>query len=112
VTELVEIPLDQGGSIPLQADVRQSGPVLRWHGRDSDVAPVDVSVARRLADLRPTTRAVPDGFRSLTDRPHRVEVELVIRRSADTQPVVARTDAEPTRPIVARWNTAQGAERA
>jgi hypothetical protein len=112
VTELVEIPLDQDGSIPLQTDGRQSGRLLRWPGRDSDRPPVDVSVDRRLADLRPATRAVPDGFHPLTDRPHRVEVEFVIRRSADTL-IVARIDAEPTWPIVATGrNTAQGAERA
>jgi hypothetical protein len=58
VTDLFDVPLDQGGSILLEGEAPGSDPVVWGRGGNSYVLPVDASLERLLAGLSPTTRAV------------------------------------------------------
>jgi hypothetical protein len=113
VSEVVEVPLAEGGSILVEVDDLIDRPPVRGHGT-AVPAQLARSLEETLAGLGPTTRALVSQVRELADSPHEIEVEFAVKLSADARIVIARTGGEANFRILVRWartRAASGEER-
>jgi hypothetical protein len=114
VSEVVEVPLAEGGSILVEVDDVIDGPAVRGRGTAAAPAQLARSLEEALAGLGPTTRALVSQVRELADSPNEIEVEFAVKLSADATIVIARTGGEANFRILLRWargRAAGGEER-
>jgi NTP-dependent ternary system trypsin peptidase co-occuring protein len=103
VSQLVEVPLADGGSVFIEADAPTDAPTLRGLEASRVVPPLAEPLEQILAGLGPATRALLSQVRALTDTPHGVEIEFAIKLTADARIVIARAGGEANFRILLKW---------
>jgi hypothetical protein len=98
---LVEFPLDEGGTVPVEVDEPSPGPVMRGIGRDqtSLVEKADKTFEDATAAVTPAARSLIARLRSIDDPPDEVGIEL----SAQSGAFVASVAAEANFKLSMTW---------
>jgi hypothetical protein len=109
VTALLEVGLDDGGSVLFEIDGHEGAPALRGT-RSSGMALVEAGkdLDSVLGDLGSVTQAMMRRLRSLADSPHEIEVEFSVKLTAEAKLVVARAGGEANFRIAMRWSPDAG----
>jgi Trypsin-co-occurring domain 1 len=103
VSQLVEMPLEQGGSILVEVDDVRSGPVTRGGRTEDAVAKAGESLEHVLGQLGPAVRGIVAQLREGADWPDEVEVEFAVKLSAGANVIITRTTGEANFRIALRW---------
>jgi hypothetical protein len=110
VSRVVEVPLDEGGSILIEVDEVLDGPVVRGRGGAAALPPLAEPLEHILAGLGPVTRALVSQLRALSDSPHEIEVEFSVKLTTEAKIVIARAAGEANFRIALRWARASDAQ--
>jgi hypothetical protein len=97
---LVRFPLGDGGSVIVQVDERQSGPVPAANPGEI-AAKAKMTFEQAVAQLRPIAKTVVEQVKDLG--PNDVEIELGITFSAEAGVVLAKTSAEGSCKVTLSW---------
>src|SRR5262249_7322070 len=82
VPNLIEVPLESGGSILIEADGASSGDVLRGKGATQVIEQVSQTLEKALGHVRSTANAVIAQLRAIPQTPDEVSVEFGVRFGA------------------------------
>jgi Trypsin-co-occurring domain 1 len=101
--ELVEFQLEDGSSVLIEVE-RPSRSTVTRGGRVKDfVERADDTFEQALGRVGPTSAAIVERFRAMTERPDEIEVEFGVKLSAEAGAIIARTSGEANFRITARW---------
>jgi hypothetical protein len=91
VRQLVEFPLQDGGTVLVQVDDEAPGEVTRgWGDRDTRVVEqARQSFEQAVGRVQPAVQGLLNQLRSLADRPEQIEVEFGLQLSAEVGAFVA-----------------------
>jgi len=108
VTNLVEFPLSDGGSVVVAAGGPSSGqdpygPVLRGRVSEAVVTQASDSFESVVRRVQPAAAAVLDAARSGPQPPSAVTVEFGIEMSADLGAVIASTAVQANFKVTITW---------
>jgi hypothetical protein len=103
VTQVVEVPLAEGGSILVEVDEAMGETVVRGRGGAAVLPPLEKPLEHVLASLGPVTRALLSQLRALSDSPHEIEVEFAVKLTADANIIIARAGSEANFRIALKW---------
>jgi hypothetical protein len=107
MSQVLEVPLAEGGSILVEVDEVLDRPVVRGRGGAATLPPLAEPLEQVLAGLGPTTRALLSQVRALADAPHEIEIEFAVKLTADARIVIARAGGEANFRIALRWSRAK-----
>jgi hypothetical protein len=107
VTQLLELGLEEGGSLLIEVDEPTTGPVTRGGPADI-VSKAGESLEQVLGQLGPAVRGIVAQLRAAADWPDEVEVEFAVKLSTDANVIIARTGGEANFRIALRWSREQG----
>ncbi len=102
MANLIEVPLDAGGKLLIEADDTRST-IMRGTTTEERVARVAVSFEESLRNVRPAVEALVDRMRDSTDRPSEITVEFGLKFNVEAGMVVARTGAEASFRVMLTW---------
>jgi hypothetical protein len=97
---LVRFPLASGGSVIVQVDEQQSGPVPAASPGEI-AAKAKMTFEQAAAQLRPIAQTLLEQVKDLG--PENVKIELGIAFSAEAGVVLAKTSAEGTCKVTLSW---------
>jgi hypothetical protein len=103
VSQLVEMPLEQGGSVLVEVDDVRSGPVTRGGRGDDAVTRAGESLENVLGQLGPAVRGIVAQLREGADWPDEVDVEFAVKLSAGANLIITHTGGEANFRIALRW---------
>jgi hypothetical protein len=104
VGQLIELDLDEGGSVLVEVDAPARGPVTRGGGPAEVVTKAGESLEQVLGRIGPAVRGIVSELRSAADWPDQVEVEFAVKLSTDANVIIARTGGEANFRIALRWS--------
>jgi hypothetical protein len=104
LSQLVEMPLEQGGSILVEVDDSRAGPVTRGGRVDDAVVKAGESLEHVLGQIGPAVRGIVGQLREAADWPDEVEVEFAVKLSAGANVIITRTTGEANFRIALRWS--------
>jgi hypothetical protein len=107
VYRLVEVPLADGGSILVEVDEQDRGPVTRG-GPAESVAKAGESLEQVLGQLGPAVRGIVSQLRTAADWPEQVQIEFGVKLSTDANLIIARAGGEANFRIALTWSRASG----
>jgi hypothetical protein len=108
VTQLVELDLEQGGSVLVEVDEPTRGQVTRRGQPAEAVTKASESLEQVLGRVGPAVKGIVSELRTATDWPDEVEVEFAVKISADSNVIIARAGGEANFRISARWSHQRG----
>jgi len=104
VSRLVELDLNEGGSILVEVDEPSRGPVTRGARPEEVVTRAGQSLEQVLGRLGPAVKGIVAELRRTADWPDDVEVEFAVKLSADSNVIIARAGGEANFRISLRWS--------
>jgi Trypsin-co-occurring domain 1 len=104
VTQLLELDLEEGGSILIEVDEQSRGPVTRGVGAADVVTKTGESLEQVLGRVGPAVREIVSDLRSAADWPDEVEIEFAVKLSTDASVIIARAGGEANFRILLRWS--------
>ena len=109
---LVEFASDQGGSVLVEVDEAQPGPVTRGIGKDQFalVEKADKTFEDATASITPAARSLIARLRSVDDPPDEVGIEFGVQLSAQTGAFIASVAAEANFKVSMTWRRSAGGE--
>ena len=105
---LLELDVEQGGSIFVEVDDAYGGAVTRGTRPADAVVKAGESLEQVLGRLGPAIRGIVAELRSGADWPDEVQVEFAIKLSTDANVVIARAGGEANFRISLRWSRPEG----
>ena len=99
---LVDLPLQDGGSIKVEVDEGPAGPVTRSARPGEMVSSATETFEQALSGVGPAAQAIIARLRAAAD-PSEVTIEFGIKVSADTGVIVARTGGEANFRVALTW---------
>ena len=106
MTKLVEFKLEGGGSVIVQVDENESGPVPAANPGDL-AGQAMMTFEQAAAKLRPIARAVLAQVKDLG--PQDVTIELGVKFSAEAGVILAKSSAEGTCKVTLAWKSTKQA---
>lgn len=107
MTRLLDLELEEGGSILIEVEEPVPGPVTR--GRPAEaVAKAGQSLEQVLGQLGPAVRGIVSQLRAAGDWPEQVEVEFGVKLSSDANVIIARAGGEANFRIALKWSRGSG----
>ena len=100
---LIEVPLESGGSILIEVDTTRSGDVLRGKSATQVVEQVSQTLENALGHVRSTADAVIAQLRAIPQTPDEVSVEFGIRFGAKGNIYIAGGEAEANFKVALKW---------
>ena len=110
MTQVVEVPLEDGGAILIEVAEVFNAPTVRGGRGGAAVPTVKEPLEEILAGLGPATRAILGAVRALADSPHEIEVEFAVKLTADARMMIARAGAEANFRIALKWMSSSRSE--
>ena len=108
MAQLVELDLEEGGSVLVEVDAPVRGPVTRG-GRGAEVVTkAGASLEQVMGRVGPAIKGIVSELRAAADWPDQVEVEFAVKLSTDANVIIARTGGEANFRIALRWVRQQG----
>jgi len=106
---LVEFPLEKGGSIYVEAESDSLGREATRGMRPSELAgEASQTLEAALARVQPAAVAIVDRLRGLADAPDEIEVEFGIQLSAEVGAFVAKASGDANFRVLLRWKRGPG----
>jgi hypothetical protein len=106
VKQLVDLPLEEGGSITVEVEdarpSREGGSVTRSARPGEVVTAATQTFEQALGGVAPASRAIVSKLRAAAD-PSEIVVEFGLKLSADTGVIVARTGGEANFRVMLTW---------
>lgn len=103
---LVDLPLEEGGSITVELDdapaSRQGGPVTRSARPGEMATAATQTFEQALGGVAPASRAIVSKLRAAAD-PSEIVVEFGLKLSVDSGVIVARTGGEANFRVMLTW---------
>src|SRR5262249_14353068 len=100
---LIEVPLESGGSILIEADAPSSGDVLRGKGATQVIEQVSQTLEKALGLIRSTADVVIAQLRAIPQTPDEVSVEFGIKFGAKGNIYIAGGEAEANFKVALKW---------
>jgi hypothetical protein len=105
MTQLLDLELEEGGSILVEVEEPAPGPVTR--GRPAEtVTKAGESLEQVLGQLGPAVRGIVSQLRTAADWPEEVQVEFGVKLSTDANVIIARAGGEANLRIALTWSRA------
>lgn len=103
--QLVEFPLEGGGSVFVEVDEVRSpdGAVRRGLSPTDLVAKADETVEAAFARVKPAATALVTALRDLVDAPDEIQLTFGIRLSGEVGAVIAKTSADANFEVQMSW---------
>jgi Trypsin-co-occurring domain 1 len=99
---LIEFPLEDGGSVVVEAEGPAGEVVRGLHPSDVPIQTKETFEAA-LARVQPAAIAIVNRLRGLADAPDEIEVEFGVQLSAELGAFVAKASADANFRISLRW---------
>jgi Trypsin-co-occurring domain 1 len=93
MTRLLEVEVEQGGSILVEVEEPVTGPVTRG-GQAEAVVKAGETLEHVLGQLGPALKGIVSQLRAAADWPDQVQVEFGVKLSTDANVIVVRTGGE------------------
>ena len=106
--QLIELDLNEGGSVLVEVDESGRGPVTRGRGPTDLVAKAGKSLEEAVGQIGPAAQAIVAQLRRTADWPDEVEVEFAVKLSTDANVIIARTGGEANFRVSLKWVRPQG----
>jgi len=103
MSQVVEMPLAEGGTVLVEVDELYDAPVVRGGGGGLAVPTITEPLEHVLAGLGPATRAVLNQLRDLADSPGEIHVEFAIKLTTDARIIIAKAGAEANFKVSLKW---------
>jgi hypothetical protein len=104
MAQVMNIPLDEGGSLYVEVDTRDDkGWTRAGRAQDAAVA-VGRTLQQALEPIRPALQTVVDQLRGGVSPPDTIKLDFGIKFSADAGVVVARTATEASFSVSVEWH--------
>jgi hypothetical protein len=100
---LIEVPLERGGSILIEADAPGSSEVLRGRGAAQVIEQVSQTLEEALSHVRSTADVVIAQLRAIPQTPDEVSVEFGIKFGAKGSVYIAGGEAEANFKVALKW---------
>lgn len=104
VPQLLELSLNDGGTVLVEVDDPVTSPVVRGGRTQSAVIEAGASLEQVLGKLGPALRSIVAQVRDAADRPDQVEIEFAVKLSTDANVIIARAGGEANFRIALRWS--------
>jgi hypothetical protein len=102
--QLIEFPLEEGGSIVVEVDVpEQEGGSVHAARPGEIAAKAEQTFEAALERIKPAAGAIIGKLRGLSDPPNEMEVEFGLKLSAEAGAVIAAAGAEANYKVVLKW---------
>ncbi|MGH7847309.1 MAG: CU044_2847 family protein [Candidatus Binatia bacterium] len=102
--QLVEFPLEGGGSIVVEVEGAAGGPGVVRGGRPGEIIDqAKQSFETALEKLKPAAAAIIAKLRDLSEPPDEIEVEFGIKLNADVGVILASAGAEANYTVTLTW---------
>jgi len=105
---LLELPLRAGGSVVVDVDEGQRGPVTRGGRREEIVIEAGQTFEDAIDRVTPAFRALVERLRDLAERPDEIEVNFGLSLSADFGAIVAKTGGQANFSVSLKWSRQEG----
>lgn len=110
--QLVEFPLEGGGSVLVQVDgARAGGQVTRGVGERRVTEQASQTFEQAVGRLRPVAQALITQLRALADVPDEVQVEFGLELSAEAGAFIAAASASANFKVSIAWHRVGPAKR-
>ncbi len=106
MTQLLDLELEEGGSILVEVEEQARGPVTRGRSTEA-VTQAGESLERLLGRLGPAVKGIVSELRAAADWPDEVEVEFGVKLSTYTNVIIARAGGEANFRIALKWSNAE-----
>jgi NTP-dependent ternary system trypsin peptidase co-occuring protein len=105
VPQLVEFPLEGGGSVFVEVDEVRStdGSIRRGLSPTDLVGKADETVEAAFARVKPAAVALVNSLRDLVDAPDEIQLTFGIRLSGEVGAVIAKTSADANFEVQMSW---------
>jgi NTP-dependent ternary system trypsin peptidase co-occuring protein len=100
---LIEVPLEKGGSILIEADASGSGEVLRGRSAAQVIERVSQTLEEALSHVRSTADVVITQLCAIPQTPEEVSVEFGIKFGAKGSVYIAGGEAEANFKVALKW---------
>jgi hypothetical protein len=101
--KLIEVPLERGGSILIEADASNSGEALRGRAAVQVIEQVSHTLEEALSHVRSTADVVIAQLCAISQTPDEVSVEFGIKFGAKGSVYIAGGEAEANFKIALKW---------
>jgi hypothetical protein len=102
--QLVEFPLESGGTILVEVDLPEAG--IEQAGRGDTITRATQTLSDALEQIKPASEAVVTKLRALATTPDEISVTFGIKLSAKAGAIIASTDAEANFTVSLKWKSA------
>lgn len=107
--KLVEFPLENGGSVYVEAESDSLGGEVTRGMRSSELAgEASQTLEAALSRVQPAAVAIVDRLRALADAPEEIGVEFGIQLSAEVGAFVAKASGDANFRVSLRWKRDRG----
>ena len=101
--ELIEYPLESGGSILVEVDLADDQRIVRAARSDELAAKASQTFEHALDRVRPVADAVLTRLKGLASRPDEVEVSFGLKLSTEAGAILASAGAEANLQVKLKW---------
>jgi Trypsin-co-occurring domain 1 len=100
---LIEVPLERGGSILIEADAASSGEALRGKAAAQVIEKVSQTLEEALSQVRSTAEVVITQLCAIPQSPDEVSVEFGVKFGAKGSVYIAGGEAEANFKVALKW---------
>jgi Trypsin-co-occurring domain 1 len=100
---LIEVPLENGGSILIEVDATRSGDVLRGKGATQVIEQVSQTLEEALGHVISTAYVMIAQLRAIPQTPDEVSVEFCVKFGAKGSVYIAGGEAEANFKVALKW---------
>lgn len=103
MADLVEFMLEDGSSVLIEAETVSGRPVMRGGRTTELISKADETFEQALRRVGPTSAAIVERFRDLSQQPDEIEIEFGVKVNAEAGAIIAKTSGEANFRITIRW---------
>jgi len=105
MSRLVEIPLQEGGSIVVEVnDWKEEGGTRRVsRGAEEEITKAPQTFEQAISKIRPVTEKVITTLRELIQKPDEIEMEVGFSLSAESGVIIASASTSANYKVTLRW---------
>lgn len=106
MADLVEFKLGDGSSVLIETETVSGRPVTRGGRATEMISKADQTFEQALRRVGPTSAAIVERFRDLSQQPDEIEIEFGVKVNAEAGAIIAKTSGEANFRIAVRWKRA------
>jgi hypothetical protein len=106
MADLVEFELEDGSSVLIETETVSGRPVTRGRRPTEMNSKADETFEQALRRVGPTSAAIVERLRDLSQQPDEIEIEFGVKVNAEAGAIIAKTSGEANFRIAVRWKRA------